>query len=106
MIDINLNKLNKSYGSQLVLNDIDITIQKGEKVALIGSNGSGKSTILKIISKIETPTSGDVSIRKNTTVGYLGQIPEVNNGKVKDYIEDAFKPLLTLKNKLEQLEKD
>ena len=106
MIDINLNKINKSYGSQLVLNDIDITIQKGEKVALIGSNGSGKSTILKIIYKVETPTSGDVSIRKNTTVGYLSQIPEETNGIVSDYIKDAFKPLLEIKNKLEQLEKD
>ena len=53
MIDINLSKINKSYGTEIVLKDIDMTIQKGEKVALIGTNGSGKTTILKIISKIE-----------------------------------------------------
>ena len=52
MIDINLNKINKSYGTEIVLKDIDMTIQKGEKVALIGANGSGKTTILKLISKI------------------------------------------------------
>ena len=51
MIDINLSKINKSYGTEIVLKDIDMTIQKGEKVALIGTNGSGKTTILKIISK-------------------------------------------------------
>ena len=46
MIDVNLNKINKSYGTEIVLKDIDMTIQKGEKVALIGANGSGKTTIL------------------------------------------------------------
>ena len=48
MIDINLSKVNKSYGFDKILNNIDLTVQKGEKVALIGPNGSGKSTILKI----------------------------------------------------------
>lgn len=47
MIDINISKVCKSFGFDLVLNNIDITVQKGEKVGLIGTNGSGKSTILK-----------------------------------------------------------
>ena len=54
--------------TEIVLKDIDMTIQKGEKVALIGTNGSGKTTILKIISKIETPNSGELSIRKNGNI--------------------------------------
>ena len=104
MIDINLNKINKSFGSEKVLVDIDITINKGEKVALIGSNGCGKTTLLKLISKNETPTSGEISIRKNTTLGYLSQVPEEQNILIKDYINDAFKNLLELKQKLEKLE--
>ena len=104
MIDINLSKINKSYGTENVLNDIDITIKKGEKVAIIGSNGSGKTTILKIISKIETPTSGELSIRKGANIGYLSQIPEENNILIKDYIYKAFDNLLELKRKLEKLE--
>ena len=104
MIDINLNKINKSFGSEKVLIDIDITINKGEKVALIGSNGCGKTTILKLISRNETPTSGEISIRKNTTLGYLSQVPEEQNILIKHYIEDAFKDLLELKQKLEKLE--
>ena len=105
MIDINLNKINKSFGSEKVLVDIDITINKGEKVALIGSNGCGKTTLLKLISKNETPTSGEISIRKNTTLGYLSQVPEEQNILIKDYINDAFKNLLELKQKLEKLER-
>ena len=50
MIDINISKVCKSFGFDLVLNNIDITVQKGEKVGLIGTNGSGKSIILKIIA--------------------------------------------------------
>ena len=53
MIDINLNKVNKNYGTEKVLNNINMTINKGEKVSLIGSNGSGKTTILKLITKME-----------------------------------------------------
>ena len=104
MIDINLNKINKSFGSEKVLIDIDITINKGEKVALIGSNGCGKTTILKLISKNETPTSGDISIRKNTTIGYLSQVPLEQDILIKDYIDEAFNELLELKEKLEKLE--
>lgn len=104
MIDININKVNKTYGFDKVLNNIDITIQKGEKVALIGSNGCGKSTILKIIAGQESIDSGTISIRNNITIGYLSQIPEENNIKVKDYINSAFKEILELKEKLTKYE--
>ena len=104
MIDINLSKINKSYGFDEVLNDISLTIQKGEKVALIGANGSGKSTILKIINKIENINSGEVSIRKGAVVGYLSQVPKEIDIIVKDYIYDSFKELIEIKEKLTNLE--
>ena len=91
MIDINLNKVCKSYGFDKVLNNIDLNINKGEKVALIGSNGCGKTTLLKVIAGIENINSGEISIRKNTSIGYLSQIPENNNIIVKDYIYSTFK---------------
>ena len=90
MIDINLNNVNKSYGFDKILNNINLNINKGEKVALIGSNGCGKSTLLKIIAGKETINSGDVSIRKGVSIGYLSQIPEENNIIVRDYIYNAF----------------
>lgn len=104
MIDINLSKINKSFGTNKVLNDIDLTIDKGDRVALIGSNGCGKSTLLRIITKDENIDSGEVSIRKGVTVGYLSQIPDVNNSSVKEYIYDAFKDIILMKERLEKLE--
>jgi len=104
MIDINLSKISKSYGFDKVLNNIDLVVKTGEKVALIGPNGSGKSTILKIVGKEENVSSGEVSIRKGISIGYLSQIPINVDIKVKDYIYDTFKDLIELKEKLEKLE--
>ena len=103
MIDISLSKVNKSYGFDKVLNDINLTIKKGEKVAIIGSNGVGKSTILKIICKEENINSGNVSIRTCATVGMLSQEVIQLNIKVKDYIYDTFKDLISKKEKLSKL---
>ena len=104
MIDINISKVCKSFGFDLILNNIDITVQKGEKVGLIGTNGSGKSTILKIIAGQESIDSGSLSIRNNISIGYLSQIPEEKDIIVKDYINIAFKEIIELKEKLERYE--
>ena len=104
MIDINLNKVCKTYGFDMVLNNIDLTIKKGEKVALIGSNGCGKSTLLKIISKEESLTSGELSIRKGVSLGYLSQIPSTKDILVKDFIYETFRDLIIKKERLEKLE--
>ena len=104
MIDINLNKVSKSFGFDRILNDINLTVNKGEKIALIGSNGSGKSTLLKIIAGIENISGGEISIRKGVSIGYLSQMPEENDIIVKDYIYNTFKELLELEEKIEKLE--
>ncbi len=106
MIDINLNKIVKSYGFNKVLDNISFTVQKGEKVALIGPNGCGKSTILKLIAGIENVNDGEISIRRGVTIGYLSQIPTDNDILVKDYIYNTFNELLELKEKLEKLEQN
>ena len=104
MIDINLSKVNKSYGFDKVLNNIDLTIKKGEKVAIIGPNGVGKSTILKVVGRLENINSGDISIRKGASIGLLSQNPIDINIKVKEYIYDTFSDLLKKKEQLEKLE--
>lgn len=106
MIDININKLNKSYGFGKILNSIDITVNEGDKIGLIGANGCGKSTLLKIIAGKEEADSGTISIRNTAKIGYLSQIPEINDLIVKDYIYGAFNEIINLKNKISLLEND
>ncbi len=57
---LELKGLNKSYGQARVLNDIDLTVKRGEILALIGPTGSGKTTLLRLIDLIEPPTSGNI----------------------------------------------
>ena len=57
---INIKQLRKHYGNNYVLRGIDLTIKRGEVVVLLGSSGGGKSTLLRCINMIETPTSGEV----------------------------------------------
>lgn len=57
---LEVRSLNKSFGSNLVLKNIDFSVEKGEVVSIIGSSGSGKSTLLRCINLLETPTGGEV----------------------------------------------
>ena len=63
MIEIELNNVKKNFGLKNVLNGVSFEVKTGERVSLIGENGSGKSTILKIISGIEKPTEGVVTFK-------------------------------------------
>ena len=104
MIEINFNKVRKNYGFENVLNDINFDIHTGDKIALVGENGTGKSTILKLIMGIEKCNDGTISIRTNSNIKYLKQ--EINNEDivVKDYLMKSFTNLNKIKNELEELE--
>ena len=77
MIEISLNKIKKNYGFNDVLKELSFDIKTNEKVALIGSNGCGKTTTLRLIMGIENPDSGTINIRKGSKIGYLTQIPNL-----------------------------
>ena len=62
MIEIELNNIKKNYGLKNILEGFNLEIQTGERLALIGQNGSGKSTILKIIARVETIDDGKINI--------------------------------------------
>ena len=106
MIEIGLNKLSKSFGNKEVLKEVSFEIKTGEHVALIGQNGSGKTTILKLISKVENPTSGDIFIRKDATIGVLEQKPKVEwfEFQVEEILYSSFKKINELQEKLKQEE--
>ena len=105
MVEIGLNKINKSYGFNKVLNDFSMSIKTNEKVALIGPNGCGKTTTIKIIASIENCDSGIVSIRKESKIGYLEQIPSLydENVTAEEVYLKGIEWLLELKSELDTL---
>lgn len=72
---LTLNKISKSYGEKILLNNIDLYLNKDDKVGVVGVNGTGKSTLLKIVSQIEEPDSGDIIKRNSDRICYLPQNP-------------------------------
>ena len=64
---IAVNHLTKSFGDHVVLDDITESIETGEKVVIIGPSGSGKSTFLRCLNLLETPTSGQITVRRTRT---------------------------------------
>ena len=79
MIEIGLNKVNKNFGFNNLLVDISFEIKTNERVALIGSNGCGKTTTLRMINGEIELDSGNIFVRKGATIGYLSQIPKICN---------------------------
>ena len=70
---ISVQGLTMEFNNQLLFDNISYVINKKDKIALVGKNGAGKSTMLKIIAGLQEPTSGAVSKPKGLTIGYLPQ---------------------------------
>ena len=106
MIEIELNNIKKNYGLKNVLDGVSFEIKTGEKIALIGDNGSGKSTILKIISGEEKADSGKVNIRKEAEIGHLKQVYPSENDSivVEEYLKRSFKKYFDMEKRLKELE--
>lgn len=106
MIEIELNNIIKNYGLKNVLNEMNLTLKTGERVALIGCNGAGKSTVFKIIMKQENISAGTINIRKNATIGMLKQIYEYEeeNPNVYNFLQRSFEQFFELETKLKKLE--
>ena len=106
MIEIELNNIIKNYGLKNVLNGMNLTLKTGERAALIGCNGAGKSTVFKIIMKQENISAGTINIRKNATIGMLKQIYEYEkeNPNVYNFLQRSFEQFFELERKLKKLE--
>ena len=105
MTILELHHIAMAYGAQDVLLDVSFKINKGEKVGLIGDNGCGKSTILKLIAGIETPVSGTVSKVKGISTGYLAQHLKFQAGRrVEEEIASVFTVVNQMQRKMHKLE--
>ena len=78
---ISLDDITVAYGSYVLLDKINFHISETDKIGLVGKNGAGKSTIMKLICGLQSPTSGQIDKPKHISVGYLPQIMEHNRGR-------------------------
>lgn len=101
---ISINNLTVAYGGFTLLNDINFHISENDKIGLVGKNGAGKSTILKLICGLQSPTSGRVAVPSGVKIGYLPQIMEHHRGKsVIDETMTAFAQMFEMEAELENI---
>ena len=104
MAIITLKDVHKSFGSQVVFDNLSLTLHRKEKVGLIGSNGSGKTTLVKMITGAENPTIGEVVRKKNLKIAYLPQEPIFAGGKtVVEEMHSQFGAEFNLQKKMLKL---
>ena len=82
---LEIRHLSKSFGTNLVLRDIDFTVEKGDVISIIGASGSGKSTLLRCINLLETPTSGEILYHGENVAG-----PKVNAAAYRSHVGMVF----------------
>ena len=107
MIDIQVKNLTKFFviGENL-LQDLSFEIQEGERVAILGRNGCGKTTLLRILTGEMDYDDGEVYVNPNKKVGLISQIPHFPDGyTVEDVLRSAFSAVIAARRKMEQLEK-
>ena len=101
---ISINSLTVAYGGFMLLNDINFHISEDDKIGLVGKNGAGKSTILKLICGLQSPTAGKVAVPGGVKIGYLPQIMEHHRGRsVIDEAMTAFADMFALEDELESI---
>ncbi len=101
---LDLIDISKSYETQKILTNISFSLHEGERVAIIGKNGGGKSTLMKIVFGSLEADEGRRILQKNIKVGMLAQTPRFKDGmSVKDAIEEELKELKTAKLRYEEI---
>ena len=101
---IDLQNISKQYDTKVILKDANFTLNQGQRIAVIGQNGQGKSTLFKIIMRQTEPDSGDMAIDKSLKIEMLDQQPKFKpNLKVRDAIENQLTELKSAKNEYEKI---
>jgi len=99
-----VENLKVEFGARPLFHDVSYVVGDKDRIALVGKNGAGKSTMLKIIAGLQQPTSGTVSIPKEMTIGYLPQVMKLSDTRtVRQEAETAFEDIHKLKEEVERL---
>jgi ATP-binding cassette subfamily F protein uup len=101
---IDLQNISKQYDTKIILKDVNFTLNSGQRIAVIGQNGQGKSTLFKIIMRQTEPDSGEMAIDKSLKIEMLDQQPKFKaNLTVRDAIENQLAELKTAKVEYEKI---
>ena len=101
---ISIENLSVEFGVEPLFSDVSFVINDRDRIALVGKNGAGKSTMLKIICGEQKPTEGVVSIPSDTTIGYLPQVMNIHDETtVRDEVKKAFADTIAMKQRIDSL---
>ena len=104
---ISVEGLKVEFGVKPLFADVSFVINERDRIALVGKNGAGKSTMLKILAGIKTPTSGTVSVPNDCTIGYLPQVMNLQDDTtVREETRKAFADVDKMKAKVDRLQKE
>ena len=101
---ISVEGLTVEFGGFTLFDDVSFVVNKKDRIALVGKNGAGKSTMLKIFAGLQSPSSGTVSVPKETTIGYLPQQMKLADTQtVREEAEHAFEHIHEMEKEIERL---
>ncbi len=104
---ISVERLKVEFGVKPLFHDVSFVINERDRIALVGKNGAGKSTMLKILCGLQKPTDGTVAVPNDTTIGYLPQVMKLQDDTtVKEETRKAFAHNTELKEKLDRMQRE
>lgn len=104
---ISIDHLSVEFSAKPLFSDVSFVINDRDRIALVGKNGAGKSTMLKILCGLQKPTSGEVSVPATTTIGYLPQVMKIaDDTTVREEARKAFADTTALQQQLKDMENE